>query len=115
RLRADFPDRFVEEEGAVWDGERRALVARRESRFDRIVLDSRPAGRVDPAQAAQALTAAVRELGLEALPWTEGLRQWQARAVSLRQWMPELGLPDRGDAALLATLDEWLKPAFAGK
>jgi len=115
RLRADFPDRFVEEEGAVWDGERRALVARRESRFDRIVLDSRPAGRVDPAQAAQALTAAVRELGLEALPWTEGLRQWQARAVSLRQWMPELGLPDLGDAALLATLDAWLKPAFAGK
>ncbi|WP_028918346.1 ATP-dependent helicase HrpB [Pseudoxanthomonas sp. J35] len=115
RLRADFPARFVEEEGAVWDAGRRALLARRESRFDRIVLDSRPAGRVDPAQAAQALTAAVRELGLDALPWTEGLRQWQARAVSLRQWMPELGLPDLGDAALLATLDDWLTPAFAGK
>src|SRR5690606_23708350 len=27
RLRADFPDRFVEEEGAVWDAQRRALVA----------------------------------------------------------------------------------------
>jgi len=115
RLRADFPDRFVEEEGAVWDPERRALVARRESRFDRIVLDSRPAGRVDPARAAQALTEAVRTLGLEALPWSEGLRQWQARAVSLRAWMPELGLPDRSDAALLASLDAWLRPAFAGK
>src|SRR5690606_26626815 len=66
RLRADFAARFVEEEGAVWDPERRALVARRESRFDRIVLDSRPAGRVDPAQAARALTDAVRELGLDA-------------------------------------------------
>ena len=115
RLRCDFPGRFVEEEGAVWDAERRALVARRESRFDRIVLDSRPAGRVDPAHAAQALTAAVRELGLDALPWTEGLRQWQARVVSLRQWMPELALPDVSDAALLATLDGWLRPAFAGK
>lgn len=29
--------------------------------------------------------------------------------------MPELGLPDVSDAALLATLDEWLAPAFAGK
>ena len=115
RLRMDFPERFVEREGAVWDADRRALVARRESRFDRIVLDSRPAGRVDPVQAAQALTEAVRELGVDALPWTEGLRQWQAREVSLRQWMPELDLPDLSDQALLATLDDWLKPAFAGK
>src|SRR5690606_37017932 len=115
RLRADFPDRFVEEEGAVWDAQRRALVARRESRFDRIVLDSRPAGRVDPAQAAQALTNAVRELGLEALPWTEGLRQWQARVTCLRSWMPGLDLADVSDEALLAGVDEWLRPAFAGK
>ena len=115
RLREDFPQRFIEREGAVWDPDRRALVARRESRFDRIVLDSRPAGRVDPAQAAQALTDAVRELGVSALPWTDGLRQWQARASSLRQWMPELALPDVGDDALAATLDAWLRPAFAGK
>ncbi|KAF1703045.1 ATP-dependent helicase HrpB [Pseudoxanthomonas suwonensis] len=115
RLRADFPDRFVEEEGAVWDAQRRALVARRESRFDRIVLDSRPAGRVDPAHAAQALANAVRELGLESLPWTEGLRQWQARVACLRSWMPELGLPDVTDDALLASVDAWLRPAFAGK
>ncbi|MBB6065556.1 ATP-dependent helicase HrpB [Pseudoxanthomonas broegbernensis] len=115
RLRADFADRFAEHEGAVWDADKRALVARRQTRFDRIVLDSRPAGRVDPAQAADALTEAVRELGLEALPWSEGLRQWQARVASLRAWMPELGLPEVTDAALLATLDDWLRPAFAGK
>jgi ATP-dependent helicase HrpB len=115
RLRADFPRRFVEHEGAVWDAGKRALVARRETRFDRIVIDSRAAGRVDPAQAAQALTEAVRELGLDALPWTEGLRQWQARVAGLRRWMPELDLPDLSDAALLATLDTWLRPAFAGK
>ncbi|MCD7099147.1 ATP-dependent helicase HrpB [Stenotrophomonas sp. MMGLT7] len=114
-LRRAFADRFSESEGAHWDSGRRALVALRQSRFDRIVLDSRPAGRVDPAQAAQALTEAVRDLGLEALPWTPGLRQWQARAVSLRQWMPELELADVSDAALLATLDDWLRPAFAGK
>jgi ATP-dependent helicase HrpB len=115
RLRADFATRFVEQEGAVWDADKRALVARRESRFDRIVLDSRPAGRVDPRQAAQALTDAVRELGIDALPWTDNLRQWQARVVSLRTWMPELGLPEVSDSALLATLDAWLRPAFTGK
>jgi len=114
-LRREFPDRFVQEDTVRWDAERRALVALRETRFDRIVLDSRSAGSVDPAHAAAALTDAVRELGLEALPWTDGLRQWRARVQSLRQWMPELALPDYGDATLLATLDDWLKPAFAGK
>src|SRR3546814_8775239 len=73
-----------------------------------------PAGRVDPAQAARALTDAVRELGLDALPWSEGLRQWRARVRCLREWMPGLGLPDLGNEALLATLDDWLRPAFAG-
>ena len=33
----------------------------------------------------------------------------------LRAWMPELTLPDVSDAALLASLDDWLRPAFAGK
>ncbi len=115
RLRRDFPQRFVQQDVVRWDAEKRALVARRESRFDRIVLDSRSAGRVDPAQAAQALTEAVRELGLDALPWTEGLRQWQARTVALRTWMPELELPDVSDAALMETLSTWLTPAFNGR
>src|SRR5690606_21616825 len=115
QLRAHFAARFSERDETRWDPARRALVAERVQRFDGIVLDARPAGRVDPAQAAQALTAAVRELGLDALPWSEDLRQWRARVRCLRAWMPDLGLPDLGDAALLATLDDWLRPAFAGK
>ena len=115
RLRRDFPERFRQEDVVRWDAEKRALVARRETRFDRIVLDSRSAGRVDPALAAQALTEAVAELGLAALPWTDGLRQWQARVLGLRSWMPALELPDVSDAALMATLPRWLTPAFAGR
>jgi ATP-dependent helicase HrpB len=65
--------------------------------------------------AARALTDAVRDLGLTALPWTEPLSQWRVRLQCLRAWMPDLGLPDLSDAALLASLDAWLMPAFAGK
>ena len=120
RLLRESPGRFVETDVVRWDDARRALVSQRERRFDAIVLDSRPAGRVDPAQAARALTDAVRTLGLEALPWTPALRQWQARVVALRQWLASDGadagsLPDVTDAALLATLDDWLLPAFAGR
>lgn len=115
RLRRDFADRFVTEDTVRWDASRRALSAQRESRFDQIVFDARPAGRVDPVLAAAALTDAVRDLGLDALPWPESLQQWRERVRCLREWMPDLGLPDLSDDALVATLDTWLKPAFAGK
>lgn len=114
-LRAEFPDRFVTVDAVRWDAGKRALSAQRETRFDRIVLEARSTGRVDPALAAQALTDAVRELGIDALPWTESLGQWRERVRCLREWMPELGLPDLSDEALLADLDRWLRPAFTGK
>lgn len=114
-LRAEFADRFVVEDAVRWDSARRALSAQRETRFDQIVIDSKPAGRIDPQRAAAALTAAVRDLGLPSLPWSEGLRQWRERVQCLRDWMPELELPDLGEAALLASLEQWLQPAFAGK
>lgn len=115
RLRRDFAVRFSDRDEVRWDDARRALVAERVQRFDGIVLDARPAGRVDPAQAAQVLTDAVRTLGINALPWRESLAQWRARVRCLRAWMPDLPLPDLSDDALLSTLDAWLKPAFAGK
>jgi ATP-dependent helicase HrpB len=115
RLRRDFPQRFVTEDAVRWDAGRRVLQAQRETRFDQIVLEIKPAGRVDPQHAAAALTEAVRELGLDSLLWSEPLRQWRERVLSLREWMPELGLPDLSEEALIASLADWLKPAFVGK
>jgi ATP-dependent helicase HrpB len=115
RLERDFPERFVERNFVRWDNAARGLIARREKRYDKIVLESKPAGRPDPVQAAEALCEAVVELGLDALPWTEALKQWRERVRCLREWLPELGLPDLGDDALMATHDCWLKPALQGK
>jgi ATP-dependent helicase HrpB len=105
----------MEEDSVRWDADARALVSRREKRFDAIVLESRPAGRIDPRQAAQALCDAVAGLGLDALPWSDPLQQWCARARCLRVWMPDLALPDLSDATLLAMREHWLLPAFSGK
>ncbi|QDH71581.1 ATP-dependent helicase HrpB [Marilutibacter alkalisoli] len=121
RLRREFPQRFTREDRVVWDAEKRAIAAIRESRFDRIVLDSRPLAKPNEkewsSKYADALVDAVRQLGLDALPWTESLRQWRARVRCLRAWMPELAetLPDLSDATLLASLDDWLRPALAGR
>ncbi|WP_206409894.1 ATP-dependent helicase C-terminal domain-containing protein, partial [Lysobacter enzymogenes] len=120
RLEREFPQRFVSEDRVVWDAAARGIAAVRERRYDRIVIDSRPLARPDPSRYADALVDAVRQLGLDALPWTPGLRQWRARVRGLREWMPELTqgdtpLPDLSDSALLERLDQWLKPALSGK
>jgi ATP-dependent helicase HrpB len=115
RLQRDFPERFASGDRVSWDAQGRAVVALRERRFDRIVLDSRPLATPDPARCTDALLDAVRQLGLPALPWSEPLVQWRARVRCLRAWMPQLELPDLSDAALLESLDDWLRPALAGK
>ncbi|HRO63265.1 ATP-dependent helicase HrpB [Thermomonas sp.] len=114
-LREAFAAHFRQGDEVRWDAGKRALVSERIERFDGIVLASKSVGKVDAALATQALTDAVRELGLACLPWSDALSQWRIRVQCLRAWMPELGLPDLSDAALLMTLDGWLKPAFAGK
>lgn len=114
-LRREFARHFRAGDEVRWDPQRRALVSERIERFDGIVLSSKPAGRVDPGIAAHALIEAVRDLGLSSLPWSDALSQWRVRAQCLRAWMPELELPDVSDAQLIATLDAWLQPAFAGK
>ena len=119
RLRRDFAERFVERDFAHWDAPTRALQARREKRFDRIILASKPAGRLDPAVAAEALSEAVAELGLDVLPWTDALRQWRERVRWLRGQpsapaSAEARWPDLSDPALLDSRD-WLLPALRGK
>jgi ATP-dependent helicase HrpB len=115
RLEAEFPQRFVDEDEVRWDADARAVVAQRVRRFDRLVLDTRMTGRPDPARCRAALLDGVRALGLESLPWTEAQQQWRARVQALRAWMPELGLPDLSEAALLRDLDAWLGPFLDGK
>jgi ATP-dependent helicase HrpB len=116
RLQRDFPQRFVSEDRVVWDANTRGIAAVRERRFDRIVLESKPLAKPDASRYADALVDAVRQLGLAALPWTDALVQWRTRVRCLRAWLPELEvLPDLSDAALLASLDNWLKPALSGK
>ena len=97
-----------------WDSQQQAVIARREQRLGELLLDSRPLARADPEQLRGAMLDGVRGLGLEALPWTPELRQWQARVLSLRAWCPQEPLPDVSDTQLLATLDSWLGPYLDG-
>lgn len=97
-----------------WDQDAEAAVARQRVRLDALVLEEGPP--LSPP-APEAVTAAVLEgirlLGLSCLPWTEELRQWQARVALLRALEGDVW-PDVGDEALSDSLEMWLAPFLTG-
>lgn len=100
----------------AWDGREKAVRAVRQQRLGALVLSESTLTAPEPGAVRTALLAGLRELGLDALPWTPELRQWQARVALLRSAWPEASLPwpDVSDAQLLATLEDWLPPWLEG-
>jgi ATP-dependent helicase HrpB len=86
------------------------VLTRRRRRLGALVLEDRTVA-ADPAEHALALARAIAAR-LNALPWTEATRQLQARAARLRELDPSA--PDLGDAALAATVEDWLLPHLDG-
>jgi ATP-dependent helicase HrpB len=88
------------------------LRAKRLTRLGRLVvretLDENP----DPALIAAALADRVRAEGVGVLPWGEAAQSLRRRVGFLRDSDPVW--PDISDAALLASLDDWLAPILPG-
>jgi ATP-dependent helicase HrpB len=60
------------------------------------------------------LAEGVAALGLNRLPWTKALGQWRDRVMFLRRAEGE-EWPDLSDAALTASVGDWLAPYLDGK
>ncbi|HCF2053687.1 ATP-dependent helicase HrpB [Pseudomonas aeruginosa] len=101
-----------------WDEREGVLRAERQRKVGELVLSSEALPGLDAEARSRALLGLVRRKGLELLPWTPELRQWQARVNLLRRLdlesKGESEWPDVGDAALLASLEDWLQP-YLGK
>ncbi|NWD07586.1 ATP-dependent helicase HrpB [Pseudomonas gingeri] len=99
-----------------WDEREGMLRAERQRKVGELVLSREPLTGLDEAARSQALVNLVRRKGLELLPWTPELRQWQARVSLLRQLdLADKGQsewPDVSDKALLASLEHWLLPCL---
>lgn len=108
-----FSSQVVEEAEVFWDSAAERVVARRRRKLGALTLAEAPMAAPDPAAVASALLAGLRDAGLEALPWTSETRQLRERLQFLHNLDPE-GWPDSSDAALRASLDEWLLPYLAG-
>jgi ATP-dependent helicase HrpB len=112
-LEAHFKQAITTRDEIRWDERTDAIVARRVRELDALVLDERSLPDPNSSEVLPAMLEGVRRLGLESLPWTPDLRQWQARVGLVRQQLGE-AWPDVSDAALLAGLEQWLAPHLAG-
>ena len=114
-IRQALGDAIRTHENVGWDDREKAVLARRQSRLGALVLKEQPIGNSDPEAMRSALLEGIRKTGLDALPWTPALRQWQARVGLLRGVLPQAaGWPDCSDAALLESIEEWLGPYLDG-
>jgi ATP-dependent helicase HrpB len=109
-----FADHLVEADEVIWSQEKESVVARKIKRLGALTLTeglTRPEG----VAAIRAMADGIRQLGLDALPWTKTARAIQARSEWLRKnsLVPE-GWPTLSDDVLLATLDHWLVPFLGG-
>jgi len=101
-----------------WDEREGVLRAERQRRVGELVLSREPLPGLDDEARGRALLGLVRRKGLELLPWTPELRQWQARIALLRRINLDAGVdsewPDVSDTALMERLEDWLLP-YLGK
>jgi ATP-dependent helicase HrpB len=105
-VRQVFAGDIETEELVAWDASAQAVLSRRRERLGSLVLRETRIARPDPARVASALLEAVRDEGLQVLPWNEGAERIRQRISFLRGLEP--GWPDVSDSALLETLDRWL-------
>jgi ATP-dependent helicase HrpB len=129
-----FPDDLTQSDGAAWDEARRRVVARKETRFRDLVLETKETDQnVNLDQAAGILAAKVLTGELVLKNWDHAVDQWTARLKLLGSAMPELEMPgwsdgDKADAIaqichgavaykdikeanVWRVLREWLSPA----
>jgi ATP-dependent helicase HrpB len=115
-LEAEFADRIERRERFEWDSRDEAVVVQDERWLGALKLDEKRIATPDSDRMTAALLVGVRELGLDALPWTREARALQARMNFARRIDARASKPwpDVTDAALAATLEEWLAPYVTG-
>ncbi len=112
-IEALFGDRIEGFREVRFDPATNAITARKGRRLGAIRIATAPDPNPDAEAIAAGLVEAVRRHGLALLPWPDSARALRHRAAFAAAHDP--AVPSLDDAALLATLDDWLAPLLAGK
>lgn len=95
-------------ETVQWDVKNERIIAQRQKRIGNLVIDSQDIQSPDRKQIIEAVCKAVAKSGVSLLDFSDSVAALQRRIETVRNWHPELSLPDTSTERLLATTDEWL-------
>jgi ATP-dependent helicase HrpB len=95
---------------AEWDKRTNRFIAEQRRLIGALILQRTRLEQVPLASRREALLQHISSKGLGMLPWTDGLRQWQARIELVRSVLHDPSWPDLSDAHLIETLSQWLLP-----
>jgi ATP-dependent helicase HrpB len=118
--RADIEEHMSERlrrrESVEWSSREQAVIARRTVELDAIVLEEKPLPEIPIEAARTAMLVGVRELGIDALPWSRETRDLQARIEFVRKLCdpPDASWPAVSDADLAESVETWLTPWLDG-
>ncbi|MCU7906248.1 MAG: ATP-dependent helicase HrpB [Candidatus Thiodiazotropha sp. (ex Epidulcina cf. delphinae)] len=104
-----LPDLPIEQvEVVAWDRQSKRVNAACEERLGVLLLKRRQLNRADPQVVCVAMLQGIREMGLDTLPWSRPLRQWQARVCWLGEQLRDPQWPDLADGWLSENTPQWL-------
>jgi ATP-dependent helicase HrpB len=108
-------DRITERQFIEWDRRTQSVLSRRQVLMGKAALKDLPLNEPDVDRVASAMCEGIRQMGIEALPWTRQLRSWQSRVLLMKSVAAEgIDWPDISDARLLSTIETWLLPFLSG-
>ena len=93
-LRELLPEAFRTDEKVVYDPIQRRVIARRQIVFRDLLLKAEVTEKAPREEAARVLADAVTSGACILVNWDHAVEQWIARLNRLREWMPELELPE---------------------
>jgi ATP-dependent helicase HrpB len=114
-LQDQFKKRLQQKDLVDWDPQRKIVTTNRTLNLNALTIRTDRLKHADPEQVAAALIFGIRQEGIDCLPWTKAIRQWQARMQFAMRW-PEgrKAWPDVSDRNLEQTLESWLGPFIGG-
>jgi ATP-dependent helicase HrpB len=93
-----------------WDSKTKRFVAEERQQVGDLILSRNKLSKVPADAKKEALIKHIQTSGLEILPFTPELRQWQARVELVRANSGDLTLPNVSNKHLLASMNDWLGP-----
>jgi len=111
-LEAQLGDQVTTDDEYTWNAERAAVAARRVTRLGAITLREATLGEPDPARVAGVMARELLRRGVGNLPWSDDARSLRQRVAFLRT--TDATWPDLSDAALTASVEQWLSPLLLG-